>query len=80
MDNRGAALTIAMLGDMANLLLVSRGDHTPQTVSKNWLTEYIKRHPQLSSRFSRRYNYKRALIEDLNTIIGWFKLVKKTIT
>jgi hypothetical protein len=79
MDNRGATLTIAMLKDMANLLLVNRGDHTPQTVGKNWPTEYIKRHPQLSSRFSRKYDYKRAIIEDLNTIIEWFKLVEKTI-
>lgn len=42
MDHRGAALTIAMLRDMANLLLKNRGDHTPQTVSKNWPTQYIK--------------------------------------
>ncbi|KAL2697510.1 hypothetical protein AAEP93_011414 [Penicillium crustosum] len=79
MDHRGAALTIAILRDMANLLLEHRGDHTPQTVSKNWPTQYIKRHPELSSRFSRRYDYKRALMEDPNTIIEWFKLVKKTI-
>jgi hypothetical protein len=35
MDHRGAALTIAMLRGMANLLLKNRGEHTPQTVSKN---------------------------------------------
>jgi hypothetical protein len=33
MDQRGAALTIAMLRDMANLLLQHRGDHTPW---QNW--------------------------------------------
>ena len=38
MDQRGAALTIAMLKDMANLLLKYRGDDTPKTVGKNWLT------------------------------------------
>jgi hypothetical protein len=79
MDHRGAALTIAMLRDMANLLLKSRGDHTPQTVSKNWPTQCIKRHPELSSRFSRRYDYKRALMEHPNTITEGFKLVEKTI-
>jgi hypothetical protein len=70
MDHRGAALTIAMLRDMAILLLENRGDHAPQTV---------KRHPELSSRFSRKYDYKRALMEDPNIIIEWFKLVEKTI-
>lgn len=80
MDQRGAALTIAMLRDMANLLLQHRGDHTPQTVGKNWPTQYIKQHPGLTSRFSRKYDYKRALMEDPNTIIEWFKLVEKTIS
>jgi hypothetical protein len=78
-DHRGAALTIAMLRDIAILQLKNRGDHTPQTVSKNWPTQYIERHPELSSRFSRKYDYKRALIEDLNIIVKWFKLVEKTI-
>jgi hypothetical protein len=72
MDQRGAALTIAILRDMANLLLQHRGDHTPQTVGKNWPTQYIKRHPELTSRFSRKYDYRRALIEDPNTIIELF--------
>lgn len=40
MDQRGAALTIAMLRDMANLLLQHRGDHTPQTVGKIGRTMY----------------------------------------
>jgi hypothetical protein len=31
-------------------------------------------------RFSRKCDYKRALIEDLNTIIKWFNLVEKSIT
>jgi hypothetical protein len=79
MDQRGAALTIAMLRDMANLLLEHRGDNAPQTVGKNWPTQYIKRHPELTTRFSRKYDYKRALMEDPNTIIEWFKLVEKTI-
>lgn len=58
-----------MLRDMANLLLQHRGDHTPQTTDKNWPTQYVKRHPELTSRFSRKYDYKRALMEDPNTII-----------
>ena len=36
---------------------------------KNWPTQYIKRHPELTTRFSRKYDYHRALMEDPNTII-----------
>ena len=39
----------------------------------------MKRHPELSSRFSRRYNYERAKCEDPKIIGEWFTLVQKTI-
>jgi hypothetical protein len=78
-DHRGAALTIAMLRDMAILLLENRGDHTPQTVSKNWPTQFIKRHPEPTTRFSRKYDYKKAENENPAIILEWFKLVEKTI-
>jgi hypothetical protein len=82
MDKRGAALTLSMLRDMANLLLKSRGDASSSTtpsVGINWPTQFVKRHPDLTTRFSRRYDYKRALSEDPHIIIEWFKLVQKTV-
>ena len=82
MDQRGAAVTVSMLRDMASLLLQSRGSSfssTPPTVGENWPTEFIKRHPGLKSRFSRKYDYKRVENEDPATKIEWFKLVEKTI-
>jgi hypothetical protein len=82
MDQRGAALTISMLRDMACLLLQSRDSSSssnPPTVGKNWPTEFIKRHPGLTTRFSRKYDYKRAENENPAIILEWFKLVKKTI-
>lgn len=82
MDKRGAALTLSILRDMANLLLKSRGDASSSTtpsVRINWPTQFVKRHPDLTTRFSRRYDYKRALSEDPNIIIEWFKLVQKTV-
>lgn len=82
MDSRGAALTHAMLRDMANLLLQSRelthSDPAPK-VGKNWTTEFVKRHETLSSRLSRKYNYERALSEDPRVIGSWFHLVETTI-
>ncbi|EKV06856.1 hypothetical protein PDIG_76290 [Penicillium digitatum PHI26] len=64
---------------MANVLLSHRGINPSSTVGKNWVTNYIKRHPNLSSRFSRRYNYERAKCEDPKIIGEWFTLVQKTI-
>jgi hypothetical protein len=39
----------------------------------------VKRHPELSNRFSRRYNYERAKCEDPKVVSEWFNLVQKTI-
>ncbi|OOQ91284.1 hypothetical protein PEBR_00470 [Penicillium brasilianum] len=49
---------------MADILLATRGSHPPPTVSKNWPTAFIKRREELRSRYSRKYDYKRALNED----------------
>jgi hypothetical protein len=64
---------------MANLLLVSRGSTPVLSVGKNWVIEFVKRHSDLLSRFSRRYNYERAKYEDPKSISEWFSLVQKTI-
>ena len=39
----------------------------------------MKRYSELSSRFSRRYNYERAKYEDPKVIREWFTLMQKTI-
>ncbi|OQD74715.1 hypothetical protein PENANT_c169G06617 [Penicillium antarcticum] len=81
MDSRGAALTHALLRDMANLLLRSREliPSDPPKVGQNWTTEFVKRHQSLSTCLSRKYNYERALSEDPRVILPWFKLVEHTI-
>jgi hypothetical protein len=79
MDARGAAPRPSMVADMANLLLAKRGETPIQTVGQNWVTNYVKRHPGLSSRYSKRYNYERAKMEDPKVIQAWFDLVQKTI-
>ncbi|RJE18836.1 Pogo transposable element [Aspergillus sclerotialis] len=61
---------------MANILLAERGR---QTVGINWASNYIKRHDQLKTRYSRRYNYQRAKCEDPKVIRLWFDLVRRTI-
>ena len=79
MDIRGAAPRPSMVQEMANLLLETRGTTPIQTVGVNWVTKFVKRHPELDIRFSRRYDYKRAKCEDPKIIKEWFNLVQKTI-
>ena len=69
-----------MVQEMANLLLATRGTTPIQTVGKNWVTNCIKRHPELDIRFSRRYNYERAKCEDPKIIKEWFNLVQKIMS
>lgn len=57
----------------------SSSSSTPPNVGRNWPTEFIKRHPGLTTGFSRKYDYKRAENEDPAKKIEWFKLVGKTI-
>ena len=76
MDTRGSAPRPSMVREMANILL---GERSNQTVGRNWATSYIKRYPELKSRSSRRYDYKRALCEDPRIIMPWFELVRRTI-
>jgi hypothetical protein len=79
MDRRGGAPRPSMVREMANLLLEKRGTTPVPSVGENWVTNYVKRHPLLSSRFSKRYNYERAKCEDPKVIMEWFNLVEKTI-
>jgi hypothetical protein len=75
MDLRGLAPRHATVREMANFLLARRGSTPVLSVGANWVTKFVKRHPELSSSFSRSYNYERAKCEDPKLIIEWFSLV-----
>ena len=79
MDSRGAAPRQSHVREMANILLVERGSTPIQTVGQNWVYNFIKRQPDLKTRFSRRYDYRRAQCEDPSTIRQWFETVQQTI-
>jgi len=79
LDKRGAAPRPTTVRETANLLLEARGTTPVQTVGEKWVYNFVKRYSELSSRFSRRYNYERAKCEDLKVIEEWFTLVQKTI-
>ena len=68
MDTRGAAPRQVTIGEMANILLAARGSQLPLTVGKNWPSEFVKRREELRIRYSIRYDYQRALTEDLKIL------------
>jgi hypothetical protein len=59
--------------DMANQLLRVR-DAPP--VGQLWAHRFVKRQPELRTRYTRRYNYQRAKCEDPKVIGDWFALVR----
>ncbi len=76
LDSRGFPPRPQAVQEMADLLLSERD--APH-VGKNWTTNFIKRRTEIKTKFSRRYDYKRAQCEDPVIIRGWFELVRNTI-
>jgi hypothetical protein len=79
LDIRGAAPRPNTVREAANLLLEDRGSEPVETVGNNWVYNYVQRHPGLSTRFSRSYDYRRAQCEDVKTITTWFNFLQRTI-
>ncbi|RKK31124.1 hypothetical protein BFJ66_g15995 [Fusarium oxysporum f. sp. cepae] len=76
LDSRGFPSRLCDIEEMANRLLADR-DASP--VGKRWAHNFIKRQPELKTRFQRRYDYQRAKCEDPIAIRNWFRLVQNTI-
>ena len=76
LDARSFPPRLCEVEDMANRLLIER-DAPP--VGKRWALNFVKRQPELRTRFFRRLDYKRAQCEDPEVIQAWFSLVKNTI-
>ena len=73
---RGFPPRLRGVEEMANRLLADR-DASP--VGKRWASNFVKRQPELKTRFQRRYDYQRAKCEDPTVIRNWFRLVENTI-
>ncbi|KAI9040870.1 transposase [Aspergillus affinis] len=57
---------------MAEIILRTDNPSRFKPLGKNWVTTFIKRRPEIKSRFSRRHNYERAKCEDPRVIQTWF--------
>lgn len=73
LDSRGFAPRLAGVEDMANYLLATRRG---KRVGKLWAHRFVQRRPELKMRFTRVYDFQRALCEDPVLIGGWFELVR----
>jgi hypothetical protein len=72
LDSRGFGPRIDHVRDMANILLATC---YALRVGKQWPYNFVKRCTELKTRFSRAYNFQRALCEDPDQINAWFRLV-----
>jgi hypothetical protein len=70
---RGVPSSKANVRDMADRLLRERGG---KPIGKNWVDNFIKRTPELRTRWSRPYDRQRAACEDPAVIRPWFSLVQ----
>ncbi|EED15968.1 conserved hypothetical protein [Talaromyces stipitatus ATCC 10500] len=77
LDRRGLPPRHSLVREMANYILLQRGN---QQVGENWVTNLIKRRPEIESKFSRKYNYERAKCEDPKIIQGHFDRVRDMIS
>ena len=48
-------------------------------IGGHWVNRFIKRHPELKSRYTRKLDYQRAKCEDSKLIKAWFARVQETI-
>jgi hypothetical protein len=76
LDSRSFPPRRSSVEDMANRLLAERN---AGRVGKNWTTNFVRRQPELRTRFNRKIDYQRVQCEDPNVYNVWFRLVQNTI-
>jgi DDE superfamily endonuclease/Psq-like protein len=76
LDSRGFAPKLVFVREMANQLLAAR---SARPVGKNWPENFVRRTPEVKTRYNRKYDYQRALCEDPEVIQPWFDLVRNMI-
>ncbi|KAK7928782.1 hypothetical protein PG985_005780 [Apiospora marii] len=75
LDTRSFPPRLSGVEDMANRLL---GARDAGRVGVNWASNFVRRQPDLRTRFNRRIDYQRVLFEDPDAYRAWFTLVRNT--
>ena len=65
--------------EMANTMLHTKNPSQPQRVGTKWVANFVKRHPELTSIYNRKFDYQRAACEDPEEFGKWFERFRKTI-
>jgi predicted HTH domain antitoxin len=78
-DMRGFLIRPEFLRGMAEVLLCNRLQNPTAALGSNWPYRFIKRYPELRTRYTRRITYQRAKQEDPKVIKPWFETVRATI-
>jgi hypothetical protein len=76
LDTRGFQARLADVVAMADRLRIDR--HASR-VGTRWAERFVKRHPELTTRFRRRIDYQRAQYEDPTVVNAWFQLVRNVV-
>lgn len=76
LDIRGHSPTQDTIRVWASSITTARGQ---KEVGVRWVYNFIKRHPELKTRLSRRLSAQRAKNEDPQVIQDWFRLVQNMI-
>ena len=71
LDSRGFPPRIDDVREMADHILATR---TKRRVGKQWPYRFVQRREELRTRFSRAYDFQRALLEDPAELHKWFRL------
>ena len=67
LSTKGFPPRLSVVRDMANRLLATRG---VTRVAERWPNNFVRRRPELSTCFTRKYDYQRAKCEDPLVIRG----------
>jgi hypothetical protein len=79
LDRRGFPPNIIDVRRMADVLLAGRGQNPPPPpLGQKWVSRFVKRQPELQTKWNRKFHSQRARCEDPVRIRAWFKLVEDT--
>ncbi|ODM22204.1 hypothetical protein SI65_03050 [Aspergillus cristatus] len=78
-DKQGFSIQPQYLREMAQILLHKCTQDSTATIGVNWASSFIRRRPELRTRYNRRITYQRAKQEDPKVLNQWFETVHAAI-
>ena len=78
-DKQGFAIRPEFLRGMAQILLREQNCDSTATLGVNWVSTFVKCHPELRTRYNRHISYQRAKQEDPRVIKDWLDTVYAAI-